>query len=124
MEEVLAAHQDVAECAVVGVADTLKGQLPLGFVVLKAGVNRPSDEIVVELVRMVREHARAAFKWRWGGALPKDRSGKILRGTMAKIADGEEVQELRDHRRGDRATFDEADRRRRCDRSLRGGATG
>ena len=92
MEEVLAAHQDVAECAVVGVADTLKGQLPLGFVVLKAGVNRPSDEIVVELVRMVRESIGpvAAFKQAVVvERLPKTRSGKILRGTMAKIADGE-----------------------------------
>jgi len=95
MEEVLAAHQDVAECAVVGVADTLKGQLPLGFVVLKAGVNRPSDEIVVELVRMVRESIGpvAAFKQAVVvERLPKTRSGKILRGTMAKIADGEEFR--------------------------------
>ncbi len=95
MEEVLAAHQDVAECAVVGVADTLKGQLPLGFVVLKAGVNRPSDEIVVELVHMVRESIGpvAAFKQAVVvERLPKTRSGKILRGTMAKIADGEEFK--------------------------------
>ena len=95
MEEVLAAHQDVAECAVVGVADALKGQLPLGFVVLKAGVNRPSDEIVVELVRMVRETIGpvAAFKQAVVvERLPKTRSGKILRGTMAKIADGEEYK--------------------------------
>ena len=95
MEEVLAAHQDVAECAVVGVADALKGQLPLGFVVLKAGVNRPSDEIVVELVRMVRETIGpvAAFKQAVVvDRLPKTRSGKILRGTMAKIADGKEYK--------------------------------
>ena len=82
----------MAECAVVGVADTLKGQLPLGFVVLKAGVNRPPDEIVVELVRMVRESIGpvAAFKQAVVvDRLPKTRSGKILRGTIAKIADGE-----------------------------------
>ena len=92
MEEVLARHRDVAECAVVGVADALKGQLPLGFVVLKAGVNRPRSEIVTELVRMVRETIGpvAAFKQAVVvDRLPKTRSGKILRSTMAKIADGE-----------------------------------
>ena len=102
MEEVLAAHQDVAECAVVGVADTLKGQLPLGFVVLKAGVNRPPDEIVVELVRMVRESIGpvAAFKQAVVvDRLPKTRSGKILRGTIAKIADGEAYKTPGHHRR-------------------------
>ena len=95
MEEVLAAHQDVAECAVVGVADALKGQLPLGFVVLKSGVNRPAEEIVVELVRMVRETIGPVAAFKQAAVverLPKTRSGKILRGTMAKIADGEEVK--------------------------------
>jgi propionyl-CoA synthetase len=90
MEEVLSGHQDVAECAVIGVADQLKGQLPLGLVVLKAGVNRPDEEIVKELVKRVRDQigAVAAFKQAViVKRLPKTRSGKILRGTMAKIAD-------------------------------------
>jgi propionyl-CoA synthetase len=92
MEEVLAAHSDVAECAVIGVSDELKGQTPVGFLVLKAGVERPHDEIVAEVVQLVRERIGpvAAFK----NAvvverLPKTRSGKILRGTMRRIADGE-----------------------------------
>ena len=92
MEEVLAAHPDVAECAVIGVADELKGQLPLGFVVLKAGVERPHDEIVGEVVQLVRERIGpvAAFKTAVVvERLPKTRSGKILRGTMRRIADGE-----------------------------------
>jgi propionyl-CoA synthetase len=92
MEEVLAAHPDVAECAVVGVADELKGQLPVGFLVLKAGVERPHDEIVAEVVRLVRDRIGpvAAFKTAVVVArLPKTRSGKILRGTMRKIADVE-----------------------------------
>jgi len=94
MEEVLAAHQDVAECAVIGVADDLKGQLPLGFVVLKAGVDRPHGDIAREVVQMVRDQIGpvAAFKTALVvDRLPKTRSGKILRGTMRKIADGEEV---------------------------------
>jgi propionyl-CoA synthetase len=92
MEEVLAGHPDVAECAVIGVADSLKGQVPLGFVVLKAGVARSEAEIVPELVARVREHIGpvAAFKQaRVVARLPKTRSGKILRGTMRKIADSE-----------------------------------
>jgi propionyl-CoA synthetase len=92
MEEVLAAHPDVAECAVVGVADDLKGQLPVGFLVLKAGVNRPHDEIVAEVVQLVRDRIGpvAAFKSAVVVVrLPKTRSGKILRGTMRRIADGE-----------------------------------
>ena len=90
MEEVLAAHPDVAECAVIGVADKLKGQLPLGFLVLKAGVDRPHEEIVREVVKLVRERIGpvAAFKTATVvERLPKTRSGKILRGTMQKIAD-------------------------------------
>jgi len=90
MEEILASHRDVAECAVIGVEDQLKGQLPLGFLVLKAGVNRPHAEIVAEVVKMVRERIGpvAAFKTAAVVArLPKTRSGKILRGTMQKIAD-------------------------------------
>ncbi len=92
MEEVLAAHPDVAECAVIGVADQLKGQLPLGFLVLKAGAERPHDEIVAEVVRLVRDRIGpvAAFKTAVVvERLPKTRSGKILRGTMRRIADSE-----------------------------------
>ena len=95
MEEVLASHPDVAECSVIGVADQLKGELPLGLVVLKAGVARAERESAAELVKMVRDKigAVAAFK----NAvvvkrLPKTRSGKILRGTMKKIADGTEYK--------------------------------
>jgi propionyl-CoA synthetase len=91
IEEVLASHPDVAECAVVGVADELKGQLPLGLVVLKAGVARSHGEIAHECVRAVREQIGpvAAFKLVLVVArLPKTRSGKILRGTMRAIADG------------------------------------
>jgi propionyl-CoA synthetase len=90
MEEVLAGHPDVAECAVIGVADSLKGQLPLGFLVLNAGVNRPHRDIVTEEVRRVRELIGpvAAFKTAIVvQRLPKTRSGKILRGTMQHIAD-------------------------------------
>jgi propionyl-CoA synthetase len=93
MEEVLASHQDVAECAVIGIKDELKGEVPCGFVVLKAGVTRAPNEIERELVGLVREKIGpvAAFKLAITVArLPKTRSGKILRGTMKKIADGEE----------------------------------
>ncbi len=92
MEEVLAAHPDVAECAVVGVHDKLKGQLPVGFLVLKAGAEREDEEIVKEVVQMVRNEIGpvAAFKLATVvKRLPKTRSGKILRGTMRQIADGE-----------------------------------
>ena len=92
MEEVLSGHQDVAECAVIGIADALKGEVPCGFVVLKAGVKRPVAEIEQECVALVRERIGpvAAFKLTITIArLPKTRSGKILRGTMKKIADGE-----------------------------------
>ena len=92
MEEVLASHKDVAECAVVGTRDDLKGQAPLGLVVLKAGVNRPENEIAIELVALVRERIGpvAAFKEaRVVARLPKTRSGKILRGSIRKLADGE-----------------------------------
>ena len=93
MEEVLAGHGDVAECAVIGVADELKGQLPLGFLVLNAGCNREHGDIVTEVVARVREQIGpvAAFKTATVvDRLPKTRSGKILRGTMQKIADCEE----------------------------------
>jgi propionyl-CoA synthetase len=92
MEEVLAAHADVAECAVLGIKDELKGEVPCGFIVLKAGVNRPPSEIEKEIVALVRERIGpvAAFKLAITVArLPKTRSGKILRGTIKKIADGE-----------------------------------
>jgi propionyl-CoA synthetase len=92
MEEVLAAHPDVAECAVIGVTDDFKGQLPLGFLCLNAGCNRPHAEIVAEVVKLVREKIGpvAAFKLAVVvERLPKTRSGKILRGTMVKIADNE-----------------------------------
>ena len=91
MEEVLAGHPDVAECAVIGVTDELKGQLPVGFLCLNAGVNRPHDEVVTEVVKLVREKIGpvAAFKLAVVvDRLPKTRSGKILRATMVKIADG------------------------------------
>jgi propionyl-CoA synthetase len=93
MEEVLSAHPDVAECAVVGVADEIKGEVPVGFVVTKAGVGRGEAEIVRELVEKVREQIGpvAAFKTALVvKRLPKTRSGKILRGTMKRIADGQE----------------------------------
>jgi len=90
MEEVLAAHPDVAECAVIGVTDALKGQLPMGFVCLTKGVNRPHAEITAECVKLVRDKIGpvAAFKLAVVvDRLPKTRSGKILRATMVKIAD-------------------------------------
>lgn len=92
MEEVIAAHPAVAECAVIGVADELKGEVPLGFVVLKAGVDRPHAEIERELIDKVRNEIGpvASFKLvTIVKRLPKTRSGKILRGTMKKIADGQ-----------------------------------
>ena len=95
MEEVLAAHPDVAECAVIGVTDTLKGQMPVGFVILSNGVNRPHDEITGECVKLVREKIGpvAAFKLAVVvNRLPKTRSGKILRATMVKIADNEDYK--------------------------------
>jgi propionyl-CoA synthetase len=93
IEEVLAAHPDVAECAVLGIADDLKGQVPIGLAVLKAGVERERSEIAAELVARVRDEIGpvASFRQvRIVAALPKTRSGKILRGTIRKMADGEE----------------------------------
>ena len=95
MEEVLAAHSDVAECAVIGPEDQLKGQLPLGLVVLKAGVDRPKEDISKELVQSVRDKIGpvAAFKnVIIVPRLPKTRSGKVLRGTMKQIADSSEYK--------------------------------
>jgi len=92
MEEVLSSHPDVAECAVIGVKDDIKGEAPCGFIVLKSGVNREPAEIEKEIVALVREKIGpvAAFKIAITVArLPKTRSGKILRGTMKKIADGD-----------------------------------
>ena len=92
MEEVLSSHKDVAECAVIGIADALKGEIPCGFIVLKAGVNRPASEIEQECIRLIREKIGpvAAFKLAITVArLPKTRSGKVLRGTMKKIADSQ-----------------------------------
>jgi propionyl-CoA synthetase len=93
LEEVLTSHADVAECAVVGVADSLKGQLPVGFLVLKVGAERSDDEVVADVIAAVRERigAVAAFKSAVVvKRLPKTRSGKILRGTIASIADDTE----------------------------------
>ncbi len=92
MEEIVSQHPNVAECAVIGVEDSLKGQVPVGLVVLKAGVNRNEGEIKAELVKMIREEIGpiACFKEAAVVArLPKTRSGKILRGTMRKIADSQ-----------------------------------
>ncbi len=93
MEEVIATHPAVAECAVIGAADDFKGQLPVGLVVLKAGVDQDPEEIKKELIQMVRDQIGpiASFKSvAIVARLPKTRSGKILRGTMRKIADGEQ----------------------------------
>ena len=95
MEEVLADHPEVAECAVLGVDDKLKGQIPIGFLVLNAGVERDHAEIVAEVIKMVRERIGpvAAFKTATVvKRLPKTRSGKILRGTIQKIADNKEYK--------------------------------
>ena len=93
MEEVLSDHNDVAECAVIGVADAMKGQMPVGFLVINSGVERPEEEIVAESIQHMRDKIGpvAAFKLcTVVDRLPKTRSGKILRSTMRKIADGEE----------------------------------
>jgi propionyl-CoA synthetase len=95
MEEVLAAHQDVAEAAVIGAHDELKGELPIGLVVLKSGVSRPQDEIKAELVQMVRDRIGPVASFKKVAVvdrLPKTRSGKVLRATMRKIADGQEYK--------------------------------
>ncbi|MDA7964978.1 propionate-CoA ligase PrpE [Ruegeria sp.] len=95
MEEVLAAHPDVAECAVIGVSDQLKGQMPVGFLCLNAGAGRDHGEVTQEVVKMVRDKIGpvAAFKLAVVvDRLPKTRSGKILRGTMVSIADGKDYK--------------------------------
>ncbi len=94
MEAVISRHQAVAECAVIGVADSLKGQVPRGFVVLKSGVEIAPDQLRAELVTMMREEIGAVASFREVevvGGLPKTRSGKILRKTMREIADGKEA---------------------------------
>ena len=93
MEAVLASHPDVAECAVIGIRDTLKGEAPCGFVVLKSGVDRAPEELERELVAKVRDEIGPVAAFRLAltvGRLPKTRSGKILRATMKRIADGED----------------------------------
>jgi propionyl-CoA synthetase len=93
LEEVLASHPDVAECAVIGAADDLKGEIPLGLVVLKAGVRRAGEEIIAELIQMVRERIGPVASFKTAAVvkrLPKTRSGKIVRGTIKKIADGQQ----------------------------------
>ena len=95
MEEVLAAHPDVAECAVIGVTDQLKGQLPLGFLCTNAGTSRADEDIVSECVRLVRDRIGPVAAFRLAvvvDRLPKTRSGKILRGVMVKMADGEDFK--------------------------------
>jgi propionyl-CoA synthetase len=95
MEEVLASHPDVAECAVIGAHDELKGQVPVGLLVLKSGVDRDPDRIVTEVVQMVRQRIGPVAAFRTAvivPTLPKTRSGKILRGTMQKIADGQDYK--------------------------------
>jgi len=95
MEEVLAGHPDVAECAVIGIADALKGQAPVGFLCLNKGCNRPHPEIVAECVARVRDQIGPVAAFRQAlvvDRLPKTRSGKILRATMVKIADGEDFK--------------------------------
>jgi propionyl-CoA synthetase len=95
MEEVLTGHPDVAESAVIGVADQLKGQLPVGFLVLKSGALKEVEEIVAECVKLVRDQIGPVASFKQAvivDRLPKTRSGKILRGTMQKIADNEEYR--------------------------------
>lgn len=95
MEEVLAGHPDVAECAVIGVSDPLKGQLPVGFLCLNKGCNRPQEEITAEVVKLVRDKIGPVAAFKLAAVvdrLPKTRSGKILRGIMVKIADGQDYK--------------------------------
>ena len=92
LEEVVMSHPDVAECAVVGVADSLKGQQPVGFLVLKVGADRDTDEVVMDVVAAVRQQIGPVASFKSAvvvDRLPKTRSGKILRGTIASIADDE-----------------------------------
>jgi len=93
MEEVVAKHPDVAECAVIGVDDELKGEVPMGFVVLKEGIERDPQSLAEGIVQLVRDEIGAVASFRIATVverLPKTRSGKILRGTMRSMADGKE----------------------------------
>ena len=95
IEEVLAAHDDVAECAVIGAADPMKGQLPVGFLVLKAGAERSPEEVVADVVQMVRDQVGPVAVFKKAVVvkrLPKTRSGKVLRATIRKIADSEDYK--------------------------------
>ena len=95
MEEILCDHPDVAECAVLGVDDKLKGQVPVGFVVLNAGVDRDHTEIIKEVIQSVRDRIGPVASFKTATVvkrLPKTRSGKVLRGTMKKIADGQQFK--------------------------------
>ena len=95
LEEILAAHANVSECAVIGVADELIGEVPLGLVVLKLGVGRAQEEIIPELIQLVREKIGPVASFKMAtvvNRLPKTRSGKIVRGTIKKIADGVEYR--------------------------------
>src|SRR5262249_15478719 len=95
MEEVLASHPAVAECAVVGVSDEIKGEIPVGFVVLRAGVEQGDDQIVADLVALVRDKIGPVASFKVAAVvkrLPKTRSGKIVRGTIKRIADGNEYR--------------------------------
>src|SRR6185369_14663839 len=95
LEEVLAGHVDVAECAVIGVADELKGEVPLGLVVLKLGVARAQEDTIAELIQLVREKIGPVASFKVAtvvNRLPKTRSGKIVRGTIKKMADGVEYR--------------------------------
>lgn len=95
MEEILSSHKDVAECAVIGIADEIKGELPLGLIVLKSGVDRTNADITDELIQLIRERIGPVASFKIAvvvDRLPKTRSGKILRGTMKKIADGVEYK--------------------------------
>ena len=92
IEEVLAEHKDVAECAVIGIADKLKGQVPIGLVALKAGVTKEEKDIVSECIAMIRNKVGPVTSFKVAivvKRLPKTRSGKVLRGTIRKIADNE-----------------------------------
>jgi len=93
MEEIVSNHPDVAECAVLGAADDLKGEVPIGFIVLKAGVDRNSEDIISEVVQSVRSDIGPIACFKQAAVvkrLPKTRSGKMLRGTMRKIADAQD----------------------------------
>ena len=94
IEEVIAGHDDIAECAVVGLDDDVKGQVPLGLLVLKAGVTRTPEAVIADVVRLVRETMGAVVAFKTAVVvprLPKTRSGKVLRGTIAKIANGQRL---------------------------------